>query len=114
MKIWLLSDDAGRVLAINENDMTGNSGWRGTTEEALGLSAVDELRDDRGAALYELHDGAAAPRSDADRQADWTEDTVSDASDLSARVASAESMIATHDVEIEQIVTGLEALANGG
>ncbi len=71
MKVWMLTDDAGRVLALNRNDMTGNSGWSETTVEALGLDVDADLHDARGAALYKLVDGTAVLRDLAERQGDW-------------------------------------------
>lgn len=71
MNIWILTDDRGCVLALNPNDMTGNSGWIGSTVEALGLSVDADLHDQNGAALYKLIDGAAVQRDIAERQGDW-------------------------------------------
>jgi hypothetical protein len=71
MNIWILTDDRGCVLALNPNDMTGNSGWIGSTVEALGLSVDSDLHDQNGVALYKLIDGAAVPRDLAERQGDW-------------------------------------------
>lgn len=97
MNVWMLTDDAGRVLALNPNDMTGNSGWSGTTEEALGLAADADLHDAHGAALYELQDGAAVLRDEAARQADWmVEEAPAPASDdIPGRVSVLEEDTAT-------------------
>ncbi len=115
MSIWVLTDDAGRIVALNPNCMDGNSGWSETTEEALGLAADADLNDDHGAALYALQDGAAVPRSAAERETDWADEQAPPpaSDDLVGRVTVAEGTIATHDQEISQIVSGLEALANG-
>ena len=115
MNIWVLTDGAGRVMALNPNDMSGNSGWSETTEEALGLTADADLHDDRGAALYALQDGAAVPRSAAEREMDWPHEEAQpvEGDDLSGRISAAETTLQTHDDEINQIVSGLEALANG-
>lgn len=116
MKVWMLTDDAGRVLALNRNDMTGNSGWSETTVEALGLDVDADLHDARGAALYKLVDGAAVLRDAAEREADYPQEEAAPApaaDDIAGRVSAAEQTLATHDEEINQIVTGLEALNNG-
>lgn len=113
MNIWMLVDDRGCILALNPTDMTGNSGWIGTTVEALGIDMDTPLCDDHGAALYVLDGDAAAARSVAERQSEWTEDAAGASGDIEARITSAEETLHTHDQEINQIVMGLEALANG-
>lgn len=114
MKVWMLTDDAGRVLALNPNNMTGNSGWSGTTVEALGLTVDDDLHDAHGAPLYKLEDGTAVLRAEEERKAEWQYVGSAPAStELADRIASAEETLETHDQEINEIVTGLEALTNG-
>ena len=60
--------DAGRIFALNENDMSGNTGWE---EIETNLTVNDPLTDDHGAALYKVVDGASVERTQEEREADW-------------------------------------------
>jgi hypothetical protein len=55
-------------------------------------------------------------RDAAEREADYPQEEAAPApaaDDIAGRVSAAEQTLATHDEEINQIVTGLEALNNG-
>lgn len=71
MDMWLYIDYAGRVLGANPNDMTGNTGWE--QAEVPEDFDINQLYDDRGAALYKLVGGELVTRSEDERQADWPE-----------------------------------------
>lgn len=58
----------GRLLALNENDMTGNSGWEPV---ATALKPEDRLTDEHGAALYKIVGGSVQERTQEEREADW-------------------------------------------
>ena len=61
-------DDQGRLLGLNEADMSGNSGWMPV---ATVLTVSDPLTDDHGAALYKVVNGTVQERSKQEREADW-------------------------------------------
>lgn len=65
-------DDQGRLLGLNEADMSGNSGWMPV---ATVLTVSDPLTDDHGAALYKVVNGTVQERSQQEREADWPEPT---------------------------------------
>jgi len=62
--------DDGRIFALNENDMSGNTGWE---EIETGLTVNDPLTDNHGAALYKVVNGASVERTQEEREADWPE-----------------------------------------
>ena len=72
-------DSAGRIFSINPSDMSGNTGWIATTEEALTAhtgASIAEMMDnvsDNGAALYVFRDGFAYRRTDEEIAADTPE-----------------------------------------
>lgn len=60
--------DDGRVLALNEGNMAGNSGWQQVNTV---LTPADQLTDDHGAALYKVVNGTTQARTQQEREADW-------------------------------------------
>ena len=58
----------GLLMALNANDMTGNSDWM---EINTTLTPEDRLADDQGAALYKIVAGEVVERTEQERQADW-------------------------------------------
>ena len=62
---WIYTDEQGRVLANNPNDMSGNSGWINTS------SLIPEiLTDENGVALYKVSKGKIAERAQTEIDAD--------------------------------------------
>lgn len=57
-----------RLLALNESEMAGNSGWEPV---ATGLNPKDRLVDEHGAALYKIVSGSIQERTQEEREADW-------------------------------------------
>ena len=72
MSTWVYLDDRDCIMAVNPNDMTGNTGWQQADD--VGLTVDDQLTDDHGAALYKLVKGKAVERSEEERKADWPDD----------------------------------------
>lgn len=63
--------DNGRVFGLNDNNMTGNSGWQQVNTV---LTPEDQLTDDHGAALYKVVNGTVQERTQEEREADWPPD----------------------------------------
>lgn len=70
MQIYAMTDAEGRIVALNPNNMEGNSGWVATTDTALsehtGVSYADmfnQLTEGHGIPLYKLVDGYAETRT---------------------------------------------------
>lgn len=72
MSTWVYLDERDCIMAVNPNDMTGNTGWQQADD--VGLAVDDRLTDDHGAALYKLVNGEAVERSQQEREADWPDD----------------------------------------
>lgn len=64
-------DNDGRLFALNDGDMTGNSGWQQVNTT---LTPADRLTDDHGAALYKVVNGTVQERTKQEREADWQPD----------------------------------------
>lgn len=65
MSNWVYTDDRGRVLGSNPNDMSGNSGWHGVTGPVPELLLSPE-----GVPRYKLADGEVIERTAAEISAD--------------------------------------------
>ncbi|MBN1776626.1 MAG: hypothetical protein JW811_00740 [Clostridiales bacterium] len=65
---WFYTDERGRVLAANQNDMSGNSGW-----VQVEASAPDPLTNADGVPLYRIDEGAIVSRSGEEIAADTLE-----------------------------------------
>lgn len=72
MSKWVYTDDRGCIMGVNNNNMTGNTGWQ--QADAVALTVNDILTDDHGAALYKLEGGEAVERTQEEREADWPDD----------------------------------------
>lgn len=70
MNLWVLTDAQGRVMNLCRHDMTGQSGWTASSEDALGVSLEAPLFDASGACLYTLSNGALSARSEQARAGD--------------------------------------------
>lgn len=107
MNVSIFTDSAGRILAANPSDMSGNTGWIVVTEEALtahtGVS-VAELLDNasaNGAALYVFRDGFAEHRTAEEIEADTPRDTQEKPSDTARIEALEAESIATMEAVAE-------------
>lgn len=80
-KVYVLTDDLGRVIDINSGDFIGDaSGWQQIDEgtgdryhHAQNHYLPGPLRDERGIYRYKLVEGQVAERTQEEMDADWTE-----------------------------------------
>lgn len=73
MKLWLYTDDDGRLLGMNPNDMTGNTGWQEAVDASLlGDDPMSKpITDARGIAIFSVADGIVAARTQEEIDADY-------------------------------------------
>ena len=104
MSKWIYTDDRGCIMGINNNDMTGNTGWQ--QEDKVTLTVDDRLTDEKGAALYKLVKGKAVERTEEERMADWPEEpepTPSMPEQIAAIQASIDYIAMMTDVDLEEV-----------
>ena len=65
---WIYTDEQGRVLSHNLNDMSGNSGW-----VQVETDIPDPLANADGVPLYKIDGGAIVDRTGAEIAADTAE-----------------------------------------
>lgn len=95
-KVYALSDEAGRIIAINSSAfLPDTEGWKlidkgigDKYHHAQGNYLPGSLTDDRGVYCYKLENGKPVERSQEEKDADYTPPTPSAPSDLSAEVAA--------------------------
>ena len=56
--MYVYVDDAGRITAFNENDMSGNTGWF-HVQEKIG----EPITEEHGVPIYKYRDGHVVSRS---------------------------------------------------
>ena len=71
--MWGYIDDQDRLLAINPNDMSGNSGWERMKTK---LTQNDQLEDENGVALYKVVGGSIVARSQKELAADLPKEDI--------------------------------------
>lgn len=77
MQIYAMTDAEGRIIALNPNNMEGNTGWVATTDTALSehtgiayADMFDQLTESHGIPLYKMVDGYAENRTQEEIAAD--------------------------------------------
>lgn len=73
MKLWLYTDDDGRLQGMNPNDMSGNTGWQEAVDASLlGDDPMSKpVTDERGIALYRVAQGVVMARTQEEMDADY-------------------------------------------
>lgn len=104
--MWICVDGEGRVLGVNEDDMSGCTGW--TFVPGVSLQPDAEIEDPRGAALYKLVDGTFVRRTAQERMADWPEEET--VVSPTQRIAELEAMLTETQLALCEIFEAMEAL----
>lgn len=69
----ICTDDANRVIGMNSNNITGNTGWMLMPENLTGKTEqeiFDRLTEEHGVPLYKVEGGAMVCRTEAEIAAD--------------------------------------------
>lgn len=107
MKLWLCTDEDGRLLGLNPHDMTGNTGW----QEAVDASVLDDdpmltsLTDARGIACYKVSEGVVYTRMAEEMNADYTEpEEMKTENERIAKLEETDAMLTECLLEMSELV----------
>lgn len=96
MKLWLYCDGENRLLGMNPNNMTGNTGWIEAVDASiLGENPMSaQLSDSRGIAKYTAAGGVVTARTQEEMDADYIEPETRKSD--SERLDDVEAQVAMH------------------
>ena len=97
--MWVCTDSNRNVIGLNENSMSGNSGWQQLDNCLLTLEM--DIFDQHDCPLYKLDGDVVLRRTQEERQADWPEQP---------QPVNAAARIAELEAQVEQMRETINAL----